>query len=169
MLTQVLQSHVRNREVLAVPESRGTLFVSVTRSDLARRGGLREVGWGGCWCISDRLGAWVLDGLDAGPEFPTSEGFPAGGERTLFRKVPSLCLLFQALSTLEDWFGSAWPKRSGTPGPSCLDSTEGCPSSSKKRQLISPAQMKLVFRMVTVLFLLPRPLPWLIRLQTYSL
>lgn len=96
------------------------------------------------------------------------EGFPAGGERTFFWKVLSLCLLFQALSTLEDWFGSAWPKRSGTPGPSCLDSTEGFPSS-KKLQLISPAQMKLVFRMVTVLFPLSGPLPRLIRLRTYSL
>lgn len=61
-----------NREVLAVPEGRRMLFVRVTRSDLARREGLRELGWGGCRCVSDRLGAWVLGDLDAGPEFHTS-------------------------------------------------------------------------------------------------
>lgn len=50
-----------NREVLAVPEGRRMLFVRVTRSDLARREGLRELGWVGVGAFQTAwvLGCWV--------------------------------------------------------------------------------------------------------------
>ena len=75
-------------------------------------------------------------------------------------------LLSQASFMPEDWFESAWLKRSGMPDPSCLFAWKVV-RLLPRREVIAQlprSDETLVFKMVTVRFLLPVSLPWFMRL-----
>ena len=80
-------------------------------------------------------------------------------------------LLFQASSMPEDWCGSAWLKRNGMPGPSCLVSLEVFQLLPREVMVHLPCwDETFVFKMVNQFsFSSPCPSRGSLRLWIYSL